>query len=343
MIDTEALLSSVDLRELIEADTQPAKGNGTRMFCPFCQAGSTNAPALQIYERRYHCFGCGAGGDAIEYIIRRDNVDFKEACVRLGWHGEAITSEELQKSQMEYQIKRQEDAARRARRLELLLAEYTTEEIWAAYQNRMNAENIAWWTSQGINEDWQQYLRLGFTPDKVYYDKDKIPQHSPAYTIPYFHLNFIFCNMQYRLTNPPNPKDRYRFEGELRTTYYMTTPGIEITDKVIICEGAKKGIVLRIRSELDDSFTILCIPSKVDFGGIADAVKDCGGVWIVPDPDAWTKPTNAPPSWIPSPLKLAGQIGKQSRIVRLPIKVDDGLLQYQLNFKKYMEMSTKAR
>lgn len=339
MIDTEKLLSDTCLLELIERDTRPAKG--TRLFCPFCQCESSNGPALQVYDRRYHCFGCGAGGDAIEYVIRRDNVDFKEACIRLGWKGEAITSDELQKSQMEYSVKRQESDNERAERLAQLLAEYTTEEIWLAYQSRMSEDNMDWWANQGIPHDWQLYLRLGFTPDKLYFDKDKVLRHSPAYTIPYFHDSFIFKNMQYRLQNPVNPKDRYRFEGELKTTYYMVSPDEPIGDKVIICEGAKKGMVLRIRGSIDDDIAVLCIPSKVDFGGIADVVKDCGIVWIIPDPDAWTKPINASPTWIPSPIKLARQIGKQVRIVRLPIKVDDGLLQFDINVKKYMAMAVK--
>lgn len=30
----------------------------------------------------YFCFGCNAGGDSIDFIMKRDNVDFKQA-VRL--------------------------------------------------------------------------------------------------------------------------------------------------------------------------------------------------------------------------------------------------------------------
>ena len=341
MIDTEALLRSVDMVALIERDTQPVKGNSKRLFCPFCQCGSQNCPALQVYDRRFHCFGCGASGDAIEYVMRRDNVDFKSACERLGWKGEPVSSIELQKSQAEYTVKRQEDERKRAERLAQLLSEYTTEEIWSAFQGHMATENIQWWISQGVPEDWQKYLRLGFTPDKIYYDKSRVLQHSPAYTIPYFHVGFEFRNIQYRLSNAVNPKDRYRFESDLKTTYYMVTPGAEIGDKVIICEGSKKGMVLRICGGFGDTYTVLSIPSKVDFGGIADVVKDCGGVWLIPDPDAWTKPVNASPDWKPSPLKLAGMIGRQVRIVRLPIKVDDGLLQFSLDIKRYMSMATK--
>lgn len=340
MIDTEVLLKSIDLKDLIEADTQPAKGK--RLFCPFCQCGSQNSPALQVYDRRFHCFGCGASGDAIEYVMRRDKVDFKDACERLGWKGEPISLAELQKSQEEYAIRKQEGEKKRTERLAQLLSEYTTEEIWAAFQNRMAAENIQWWISQGITEDWQKYLRLGFTPDKAYYDKNKVLQHSPAYTIPYFHLDFVFKNIQYRLQDAINPKDRYRFESELKTTYYMVTPSQPITDKVIICEGAKKGMVLKIRAGLADDYTVLCVPSKVDFGGIAEAVKECGGIWVIPDPDAWTKPVNASQDWKPMPGRLAAVIGRTIRVIRLPIKVDDGILQFNLDIKKYMGMAVKS-
>ena len=86
MIDTAAILSRVNLSELIEQHAEPSKVNG-RVFCPFCQIVNPNSPALSIHDKHWHCFGCGAGGDAVDFIMQLSDVDFLEAARRLGWDG----------------------------------------------------------------------------------------------------------------------------------------------------------------------------------------------------------------------------------------------------------------
>jgi hypothetical protein len=298
---------------------------------------------MMIKDERYFCFGCGIYGDAIDYIQQRDQVDFMEACKHLGWKGERQDSEAIQKAKIERMVHRAEADKTRALQLDKLLAEYTLEEIWLSYQRRMTHDHRAWWESQGIDSSWQNYLRLGYTPDRAYYDKDGALKHSPAYTIPYFHANFTFQNMQYRLQDPANPKDRYRFEHGLKTTYYMVTPSEPLQDHVIICEGAKKAIVCKAFGDTGDGVTLLAVPSKVDFGGVAEAVKDCIRVWVVLDPDSFTSPANAPVDWTPSPIKLAHKIGKAARVVRLPFKVDDGFTQIGMNADEWKATLKAAR
>ncbi len=143
---------------------------------------------------------------------------------------------------------------------------------------------------------------------------------SPAYTIPYFHTNWSFVTMQYRLTNPPNPADKYRFESGLGAPYYMVTPDQAITDQVIVCEGAKKAIVTAVYTEADA--TVLAVPSKSGWraSGILQAIKDAGRVWIILDPDAEREA-----------LDFGEAVGVAARIVTLPVKIDDGILNYGLD------------
>lgn len=192
------------------------------------------------------------------------------------------------------------------------LAQFSASELWEAYRRKMSAEHRAQWESWGVPEEWQDYLELGYTPDKKYRDESGEIRHSAAYTIPYMHYTADkpqFKTMQYRLFNASNPNDRYRFEHGLPATYYMTTPTEPIADEVIICEGAKKGIVVRINvSEI----TVLAVPAKGSWGGVVDAVKQCGRVHVCLDPDATDKA-----------VKMAQQIGKQARVIHLPVKADD--------------------
>lgn len=53
--------------------------------CPF--HGDTH-PSMKIYPDGYHCFACGAHGDVISWVMKRDNVPFSVACERLSaWYG----------------------------------------------------------------------------------------------------------------------------------------------------------------------------------------------------------------------------------------------------------------
>lgn len=207
---------------------------------------------------------------------------------------------------------RQEQAAREARRREKL-ADFTTGELWLELHERLSATHRAQWEAWGVPAEWQDHLRLGFTPDKVYRGADGELHHSAAYTIPYFHTGFEFLTLQYRLSAPPTPTDRYRFEQGLGTTFYQAEPSLPIGDAVVIVEGAKKAMVAAVFGKAGS--TILAVPSKADFGGVAEAVKDCGQVTVLLDPDAEVRAR-----------KLAADIGPQARVAVLPGKLDDVIM-----------------
>lgn len=52
-------------------------------LCPF---HSEKTPSLYVFEasQRFHCFGCGAHGDCIDFLRRLDGLNFREACAALG-------------------------------------------------------------------------------------------------------------------------------------------------------------------------------------------------------------------------------------------------------------------
>ena len=39
---------------------------------------------MKIYDKDFHCFGCGANGDIFSFVQMMENVDFKEAFYSLG-------------------------------------------------------------------------------------------------------------------------------------------------------------------------------------------------------------------------------------------------------------------
>src|SRR5260370_38822725 len=62
------------------------RGREQAGLCPF---HNEKTPSFYVVEDKgfFHCFGCGAHGDAIGFLMRADNLDFIEAVERLA--GEA--------------------------------------------------------------------------------------------------------------------------------------------------------------------------------------------------------------------------------------------------------------
>ena len=58
------------------------KGREHAGLCPF---HNEKTPSFTISEEKnfYHCFGCGAHGDVIGYVMRTENLSFPEAIERL--------------------------------------------------------------------------------------------------------------------------------------------------------------------------------------------------------------------------------------------------------------------
>ena len=69
------------------------RGREQAGLCPF---HNEKTPSFYVVEDKgfFHCFGCGAHGDAIGFIMRADNLDFIEAVERLaGEAGIAVPQE----------------------------------------------------------------------------------------------------------------------------------------------------------------------------------------------------------------------------------------------------------
>jgi len=90
MIDREAVLQKTDLLALIERDVGPAVRQSGRWWfwrCPFHAQGQEQQPSLGVTpdNGKWKCFGqCGTSGNAIDWVMRREDVSFVEACRRLG-------------------------------------------------------------------------------------------------------------------------------------------------------------------------------------------------------------------------------------------------------------------
>ncbi len=76
----EEIKERLDIVEVISAYVPLRKaGNVYKGLCPFHQE---KTPSFVVYPDRgtWHCFGaCGTGGDVFSFVMKRDNLDFREA------------------------------------------------------------------------------------------------------------------------------------------------------------------------------------------------------------------------------------------------------------------------
>ncbi len=83
-VDTVALLADVDIVKVIEGYVALTK-SGTEMeaCCPF---HTESTPSFKVSPKKqfYNCFGCGANGDAIKFLIDYKGLSFLDACRELG-------------------------------------------------------------------------------------------------------------------------------------------------------------------------------------------------------------------------------------------------------------------
>ena len=91
-IDIEQLKRSHPIAEVVRRHGVELRGQGKRLTarCPFHE---DRTPSFCVYPETesFHCFGCGAAGDVIDFIRRTEGLSFREAVLRLGGRAAGAT------------------------------------------------------------------------------------------------------------------------------------------------------------------------------------------------------------------------------------------------------------
>lgn len=61
---------------------------GGFICCPF---HNEKTPSMKIYDRTFHCFGCGVHGDVLDFEQKYNNIDFQTAFKMLGGSTEELS------------------------------------------------------------------------------------------------------------------------------------------------------------------------------------------------------------------------------------------------------------
>ena len=95
-IDTENIKNSHNIVDVIDMFV-PLKKQGANWFacCPF---HSEKSPSFSVNEKDqfYHCFGCGAHGNVIGFVMDFSGLGFVDACKELGAEIDLMPSKKVQ-------------------------------------------------------------------------------------------------------------------------------------------------------------------------------------------------------------------------------------------------------
>lgn len=137
-IDADKIRADYRLSDAVGRRTKLRRaGRNLVGLCPFHQERS---PSFYVYDATdgYHCFGCGANGDIIKFVMETERVDFRVAC-------EMITSGDLPVVPEAEKIKAaEEDAASRAAAIELARG------VWAESRPAAGTPAEVYLRSRGI-------------------------------------------------------------------------------------------------------------------------------------------------------------------------------------------------
>lgn len=151
----DELRSRVNLSEVIGQRVKVTRaGREYKACCPFHHE---KTPSFTINDDKqfYHCFGCGAHGDVIKFVMEHDNIGFMDAleilAAQAGLQVPKPSPQEAQKAKKEKDL------------YELL--EDATEYFQKHLLEPKNQDALRYLIERGISRETIAEFRIGFSPD----------------------------------------------------------------------------------------------------------------------------------------------------------------------------------
>jgi DNA primase len=153
----ERVKDAIDMVELVGARSD-LRRVGTRHvgLCPF---HDERTPSFSVNAEHglYHCFGCGASGDAISFVRETEGLDFAEAIEHLADRYGVELEREEEDPQAEEGRRRRERLMRLLDRTATFYARY----LWDSGEARAARDHLA---ARGLDEQVLRAFRVGYAP-----------------------------------------------------------------------------------------------------------------------------------------------------------------------------------
>lgn len=153
----ETLRQRVDLVDVLESHIELKRaGSAYKALCPFHDEKSPSF-MIQKGDTHYHCFGCGAHGDAIQFLMNYQKLSFHDAVESLaqkfGVHLEVVEGDAEPKGPSKAKLKEALDLAVQFYHYILL---HTDE----------GHEALHYLFSRGIDLDFIRHFKIGLSPQR---------------------------------------------------------------------------------------------------------------------------------------------------------------------------------
>ncbi len=128
-------------------------------LCPF---HDDNNPSMQVNDEKgfFHCFSCGAGGDIFGFLMRYNNIGFREALKELARKAGVRLPASHKRTKSD---KEKEAASARFFKINSLVCSFYNENLTGSGKNSARAREYL--ESRGISSEIIREFKLGFAPD----------------------------------------------------------------------------------------------------------------------------------------------------------------------------------
>jgi len=149
----DRILDKVDIVELISAYLPLKKaGQSFKACCPFHEE-KTPSFVVSHSKQIYHCFGCGAGGNAIGFLMKHERMEFIEAITMLS------EKANIQLPRYTKDMKAKDSLADKLYGVNNVACSFYQENL------KTNNEAHKYFTDRGIDENTVRTFKLGFAED----------------------------------------------------------------------------------------------------------------------------------------------------------------------------------
>jgi len=149
----QELLNRIDVIDIIDKRVQLKKRGANFIAC--CPFHDEKTPSFTVSPSKqfYHCFGCGAGGNAINFLIEYEGLTFIDSITELANSiGLKVPSEAPQKIEKSNENSKLEEVIKIA-------------SVFYQKQLRESAKAISYLKSRGLTGEIAKEFEIGFAPE----------------------------------------------------------------------------------------------------------------------------------------------------------------------------------
>lgn len=237
-----------------------------------------------------------------------------------------MSPEEFEKWRAEQLRIEQERKAAAEKAIALLQSEH----LWDLYHQGLTEYSKSIIQNWGISAKWASYWKLGFNPDLLIYNKTHGEYHNPAISIPLWQLDGRVANIKFRALNPVEPNDRYRMAYKTGLTFLFWSFREVNLKECLVVEGEKKAMVSALHLyENGLKMQVIGLPSVTPSAELLQELDGFTKITLCLDPDSRIKQNGLSPE-----ARAVDILGRErTKVLRLPHKVDDMIVQNKLQLK----------